>query len=375
MASVVFIPYPETGHLNASLKTAKALKAAGHRVTYVGLPDFGDYVASQGLGFAPVFQDLCPKGFVQQQAVGHNMEIFAALLLRAREKGLAFDPLGEMREVVRRAGPDLLVVDLLLPDLARAADAMGVSVLLLNTQLFNPWEERKAFYEPLAHLPELILCPQEFEFSKAGRRENCYFVEASIDLGRRDAPFPWERLDPQKSLVYCSFGSQSHLIDGSREFFRAVVEAVAPRPRWQLALSVGARLRVEEFSPAPPNVIVANSVPQLEVLKRASVMITHGGFNSIKESIFFGVPMINFPVIRDHPAVAARVVYHGLGLRGNMQGTSAEQIRSMIERIEQDGGYKARVEAMGEVFRRMEDEAPGVRIIEGLLENSRAGAA
>jgi len=96
-------------------------------------------------------------------------------------------------------------------------------------------------------------------------------------------------------------------------------------------------------------------------------MITHGGFNSVKECIFFDVPMIVFPVIRDHPAIAARVVYHGLGITGDIRETSVDQIHNFIDRILEDTTFKARVAAMGKIFRENEAASPSVPVIEKAL--------
>src|SRR5262249_16583145 len=154
----------------------------------------------------------------------------------------------------------------------------------------------------------------------------CYYIEPCIDLMRKEASFPWEAIDEKKLLIYCSLGTQSHLAGENKPLLQAIIDAIALEQNWQLVISLGAHLRTENFHPAPPNVCLAGTSPQLEMLKRASVMLTHGGINSVKESIFFGVPMIVFPMGRDQPGVAARVVYHGLGVRGNRSTASAKQI-------------------------------------------------
>lgn len=371
VANIIFTPYPEMGHLNASLKIAKALRSRGHHVSYLGLPDFEEHVRSQGLGFVPIFERLCPKGFLQQQAVENRMENFSALLASAKASVDMFDPASEVQEIVRRTQPDLFVVDLLLPDLVRIIDQIAARIVLLNTQLFNPWIEQPALYASLHKLPELILCPEIFEFSGVQRKKNSYYVESSIDLERRDTAFPWNKLDENKPLIYCSFGSQSHLIDQSGDFFQRVIDAVALRPDWQLVLGTGAHLSVTDFHSIPPNALLVNFVPQLEMLKRASIMITHGGFNTVKECIFFGVPMLVFPVIRDHPAIAARVVYHGLGFRGNLQNASVEHIHHLINHIDQDPSFKTRVEVMGREFRRIEESESASQIIQAVLDGSQ----
>lgn len=376
MATINFVFYPEAGHLNPTFKLAKTLRARGHLVHYLGLRDFEERVRSQGMNFIPMFEALYPKGFLRQAAES-GLESFEAVLLLSRRSGVDFDPAREFAEVIQRTRPNLFVIDLLLPELSALLSSRGLPVVLLNTQLYNPWKderavrEEKARYDPIKKLPEVILCPERFDFPGAERKENSYYVEASIDLDRKDAPFPWDKLDNNRPLLYCSFGTQSHLIPGAERLFRLLVETVGRREDWQLVLAVGGRLRVEDFDPAPPNAVLVNTAPQLELLQRASVAVSHGGLNSVKECIYFGVPMILFALIRDQPSVAARVVYHGLGLNADVHTVSAEQLDSMIDRVSRTPSFSSNVKEMSREFRRVEDSAAGAQVIESLLRCSR----
>ena len=365
MSTIVFIAYPETGHLNASFKVARSLKDRGHRIYYLGLLDFEDSIRRQEFEYLPIFEALCPKGFIQQYAVKNNVDNFVAIVQRAEQSPVPFDLRREIGLMIQRIRPDLFIIDLLLTDIALRVEPSGIPMVLLNTQLFNPWAEDSG-YDFLLNKTELILCPEEFDFPGTQRKKNSYYVEASIDLAREDLPFPWQAVDQRKPLIYCSFGSQSHLIEGSKQFFQTIIDAIAARPDWQLILTVGS-LNVEDFHSVTPNTLLVKTAPQLQVLKRASLMITHGGFNSVKECIFFNVPMILFPVIRDHPAIAARVVYHGLGITGDIREASVDQIRNFIDRILKDMTFKARVAAMGKVFRENEAASPSVQVIEKAL--------
>ncbi|HEX6552489.1 MAG TPA: MFS transporter, partial [Ktedonobacteraceae bacterium] len=48
-------------------------------------------------------------------------------------------------------------------------------------------------------------------------------------------------------------------------------------------------------------------VPQLEILQRAALFITHGGMNSASEGMYYGVPLIVIPQAQDQFYVAKRV--------------------------------------------------------------------
>jgi UDP:flavonoid glycosyltransferase YjiC (YdhE family) len=226
----------------------------------------------------------------------------------------------------------------------------------------------EALYLPVLDLPELVLCPKELDFPRPEKSAR-HYIEASVDFERTANSFPWEKLDAGKSLLYCSLGTQSHVYDrkAGKRFLQQVVDAVAARPGWQLVLSIGSHLNDADFHSLAPDTIVVKDAPQLEVLKRASLMITHGGLNSIKECIFNGVPMIVFPLTKDQPGNAARVVYNGLGLMGDVRKATAAQVGALIDAVGRDPSFKIRLEEMRRRFREVEDSGVGVRTVESFL--------
>lgn len=69
------------------------------------------------------------------------------------------------------------------------------------------------------------------------------------------------------------------------------------------------------------------SAPQLELLKRASVCITHAGFNTVIESLANGVPQVAIPITHDQPGVAARIADKKTGV---FAGNGAERIPPLV---------------------------------------------
>ena len=59
-----------------------------------------------------------------------------------------------------------------------------------------------------------------------------------------------------------------------------------------MIMSIGANVSRENLGAAPPNFMVYAHVPQLDILRRASAFLTHGGMNSVSESLYHGVPMV-----------------------------------------------------------------------------------
>ncbi|WP_333873808.1 glycosyltransferase [Methylobacter sp.] len=220
---------------------------------------------------------------------------------------------------------------------------------------------------PQLNILELVLFPQQFDFPGAKRNKR-YYAEASIDLDRVQEYFPWERINDDRPLVYSALGTLTGLTNSEYEnFFNTVIDASTKWPDWNWVISIGNNLKVEHFKSVFDNVIIVNRAPQLELLKKASLMITHGGPNSVKECIYFGVPMIVFPLWFDQPGNVARVTYHGLGLKGDFKKISQKELQGLIEEVTSNPKYRERIKAMQKYFMEIEEAKPSVKLIEEFI--------
>jgi len=239
----------------------------------------------------------------------------------------------------------------------RLAVACGFPLAGINTET--------SFMSPALDLPEILLAPRELDFPRPdvpGR----HYVGATVDLDRREPELDWSRLDESRPLVYCSLGSQSHLYPRARPLLRAVIDALAARRDWQGLVAVGPHLPRAEF-PAPEHVVVVDFAPQLAVLRRARVMITHGGLGAVRECLYHGVPMVVFPLQRDQPGNAARVVYHGLGVMGDPRRATAGTVQALVDQVLGTPGIRAAVERMAGHLRGIDGLDRAADVAESLL--------
>jgi UDP:flavonoid glycosyltransferase YjiC (YdhE family) len=82
-------------------------------------------------------------------------------------------------------------------------------------------------------------------------------------------------------------------------------------------------------------------VPQMELLKRASVFVTHGGANSIMEGLCFGVPMLVTPVDFDQPVNGYYVQKSGAGLSIDADRLTVESCRAALaDMIRSESPYR-----------------------------------
>lgn len=81
-------------------------------------------------------------------------------------------------------------------------------------------------------------------------------------------------------------------------------------------------------------------VPQLELLSRTTLTITHAGLNTTLESLSNGVPMVAIPIANDQPGVAARIAWTGTGEVVPLKRLSVSRLRSAIEQVFAEDSYQ-----------------------------------
>jgi hypothetical protein len=128
--------------------------------------------------------------------------------------------------------------------------------------------------------------------------------------------------------------------NGNANVFRTIAAAVAKHKAAQLVLSIGNLLRPEQIGPVPKNAIILNHAPQLELLKKASMCITHAGFSTVLEALAQGVPQVAIPVTNDQPGVAARISAHKTGLVASLEELTASHLSGLVDEVLNKSMYR-----------------------------------
>lgn len=201
---------------------------------------------------------------------------------------------------------------------------------------FNGWN-----YE-FKDVKEVILAQEELEFQKQINPDVIYLGNL-VDLDRKEENIDInytnyfhiirQRISNENlKLIYCSFGS-IYKYKPTLGFLKKVIRLTNSLTKVILVIATDKSL-------FPPNddilkhrkVYIFNRVPQLDLLKYADVFITHGGLNSIKESLLFKVPMLIYPLDPrwDNIGNATKVEYFKLGLKGRINYDSEKTIRHKV---------------------------------------------
>ncbi|HXV99867.1 MAG TPA: nucleotide disphospho-sugar-binding domain-containing protein, partial [Anaerolineae bacterium] len=118
-------------------------------------------------------------------------------------------------------------------------------------------------------------------------------------------------------------------------------------------------------------VIVRPHVPQLALLERACLLITHAGMNSVNEGLYYNVPLLLVPQQLEQALVAQRVVDLGVGRKVRAERISAKSLRCLADQMLQDAALKANVQRVGASLRASGGEVAAANAIEAFVKAGR----
>ena len=114
----------------------------------------------------------------------------------------------------------------------------------------------------------------------------------------------------------------------------------------------------------PRNPLVVEYAPQLELLQRASLTITHAGLNTTLESLSCGVPLVAIPITNDQPGVATRITHKGVGEVVPLDRLTVPKLQAAIRKVLSDNSYRENATKLREAIQR----AGGVRRAADIVE-------
>jgi zeaxanthin glucosyltransferase len=197
-----------------------------------------------------------------------------------------------------------------------------------------PYSKLDETFSDLAQITQLV---PEFDFPFERPRANQFYVGPFQREDHQSVDFPYERLDG-RPVIFAVLGT---LLGATPGIWQTIAESCVGLDA-QLVISLGGRGRTEDYQDLPGHPLVVLFAPQRELLKRVTLMITHGGLNSAMETLTAGVPLISLHAAAgDQPGVAMRIQASGAGEILPLKGCRTEQLRPLVRRVFSDAKYKA----------------------------------
>lgn len=344
-----------TGHLNPMTSLGYELQRRGHRVTLFGVLDAEPNAQVAELSFRAIGESEFPLGKTAE-LMAESGEMSGLAALKHNFKSAVQNVVVCLRDspkAIRAAGVEALLIDQVSLGAGTIAEILGIpfvsicSALPLNLEdsvppIFTSWQYNPALWARLRNkagyalairiakpvrevideyrkqnklppylsgndgfsdLAQLSQQPPEFEFPRTALPKVFHFTGPYSDhASRKIVPFAFEELTGQP-LIYASMGTiQNRLI----RVFENIAEACVGLDV-QLVISLGGSSSPDSLQNLPGAPLVVKYAPQLELLKKATLTITHAGLNTSLESLSNAVPMVAIPIASDQPGVAARI--------------------------------------------------------------------
>jgi zeaxanthin glucosyltransferase len=422
MHRIGILSFSSPGHFYPLTALGRRLQSRGHEVVYFQVADLERPIRAAGLEFRQIGHKDYPPGSIRARDEELS-QLKGLAALRCGLRGIRRKATMLFRDApaaIRDEGVDCLIVDQIEMAGGTVAEYLGMpfvtaaAALPINLDVsvppcIFPWphrdgvgarirngvgnvasewifsgvlrtinQQRLAWALPPARdvdalfsrLAQVAQLPAALDLP--GRRTPPYLHHTgpwTDAAGRAPVDFPWSRLDPGRPLVYASMGT---LQNGILRTFRMIAEACAGLDL-QLVISLGGGQDPALVGDLPGDPVVVGYAPQLELIQRAALTISHGGLNTALESLAEGAPMVVLPVAYDQPGVGTRVEWSGVGRTIPIAALTVDRLRDAVRTVLGNPAYRERASQL----RTSIDAADGLNRAADVIErafgsNSRA---
>jgi zeaxanthin glucosyltransferase len=412
------LSFPSLGHLNPMFGIARELRGRGHDIVFFSFADIEQTVLQAGFAFVPVGISEYPLGTLRTELaqLSKLKGLSSFRLVMAQINKHAQVLMRDLPFALTSCAIEGLIIDQVEAYGGTVADHLSLPyVAISNAVPFNrdpdvppfflPWsfktgvfarlrnelgytflrvickslvdvikKQRKSWHLPLLQsagrvyspLADITQLPQCLDFPRASTPVTFHHAGPfSLDRVEDLELFPWDRLDDRR-LVYASMGT---IQNGDPVIFKLIAAACAELDV-QLVLSIGSSLKRSDLGELPGDPIVVNYAPQLHLLKRAHVLINHGGINTVLDALSFGVPMVLIPVTSDQPGMAARIDWSGSGIVLNHKKLTLRILKSALSTILETPSFKTVAMKIQREMSSLNGPAFAVNIIEDAMRST-----
>ncbi len=373
MSKIVFFCIPAHGHTNPTLGVVRELVSRGHQVWYYSYNIMREKIESAGATFIScddydTEQKLSAKDSTR---VGKDLAFSTKILV---DTTLALDDkvCREMAELK----PDLIVADSMALWGKAVALKLGIPFVSSTTTFAFNNHSAKIMKQGIGELFKMIFSIPKTAKQIKRLQSKGYPVKNILDIiGSDDNTHTIVYTSPQfqpcaetfsekyafvgpsirsateeiekkkDKLIYISMGTVNN---DMMPFYKACISALRGTD-YQVIMSVGNLVSIEDFGDLPENISIYSHVDQIAVLKKADVFVSHCGMNSASESLYFEVPLVMLPQTSEQKGVAERVSQLGAGIKlDKLDGAS---VLSAINKIFNDNTYKQNAVKISDGFK------------------------
>lgn len=373
MSKIVFFCIPAHGHTNPTLGVVRELVSRGHQVWYYSYNIMREKIESAGATFVScddhdMEQKLTPKDSVR---VGKDLAFSTKILV---DTTLALDD--KVCEDMKRLKPDCIVADSMAVWGKAIAIKLGIPFVSSTTTFaFNQYSA-KIMKQGIGELVRMLISMPKITKNIKRLQDKGYPIKSVLDIIQNDdnthtivytssdfqpcadtfsdkyvfvgpsiRPATDKIVKTKEKLIYISMGTVNN---DMMPLYKTCITTLADT-EYQVIISVGNLVSINEFGKMPENISVYEHVDQIAVLQAADIFLSHCGMNSVNESLYFGVPLLMLPQTAEQGGVAERV--HQLGAGIKLKKTDGVSIIYAINKLLSVNSYKDNAQKISWSFR------------------------
>jgi len=373
MSKIVFFCIPAHGHTNPTLGVVRELVSRGHEVWYYSYNIMREKIESAGATFIScddydTEQKLSAKDSTR---VGKDLAFSTKILV---DTTLALDD-KVCREMIELK-PDLIVADSMALWGKAVALKLGIPFVSSTTTFAFNQHSAKIMKQGIGDLLKMLFAMPKTSKQVKRLKDKGYPVNNILDIIGNDdntntivytspefqpcsetflEKFAFvgpsirpatEKIEKKRDkLIYISMGTVNN---DMMPFYKTCISALA-NTNYQVIMSVGNLVSIEDFGRLPENISIFPHVDQIAVLEKADVFVSHCGMNSVSESLYFEVPLVMLPQTSEQKGVAERVYQLGAGIK--LDKLDGALVLSAINKILSDSTYKENAKRIAESFK------------------------
>lgn len=374
MYKIVFFCIPAHGHINPTLGVVKELVSRGHQVWYYSYDLFREKIQATGATYVscdPYDAEL-QLSPADAARLGQDLALSTRVLT---DTALALD--STVCAHMQQLQPDCIVADSMAVWGKAVAMKLGIPFVSSTTTFAFNRHSAKIMKQSAVELVRMLFAMPKIQRDVTRLRQAGYPINSILDILQNDdnthtvvytSPefqpcadtfsdkyaFVGPSLRPATTdvpktgdrLVYISMGTVNNAM---LPLYRQLIDQLSGTG-YQVILSVGDRVSPQDLGPLPEQISVFSQVDQIAVLQKADVFLSHGGMNSVSESLYYGVPLVLLPQTKEQQGVTEQVCRLGVGLRP--RDTKGPSLLSAIQTVLTDPRYREAAGRISESFRR-----------------------
>lgn len=394
MPKALFFNVPAHGHVNPSLPLVAELVRRGHDITYWCSEGYRARIEATGARFQ-AYRTIRDDYFEAQGLNGSVPQEAAKALLAT-----AHEVLPELLEATSQAQPDTLLYDCMcswgyfVAQCLKLPAISSSSLMPMSPRAMLDWKTLRLFLPAIVKgfsagneanrlsaalgkqygvrplgMTELMNAPGDLMISYSSAE----FVPYADTLPKAVKLVGWTLPEAnggetfvhtsERSLIYISLGT---IANDNADFFRACIQAFTGTS-YDVLMTTGGKLDPSQFGALPDNITIKSWVPQNQVLRAASLFVTHGGLNSLHDGLYCGLPLLVVPQQTEQTFNGQRVVDLGAGLMLRQSEVSPASLRDGAARLLNEPSFKREAQRIGDSFKAAGGAARAAYEVEALL--------